>query len=457
MELFNHQRAGIEHIKKNNGIGALYFDVGTGKTLTALKIYEHYKAQQPSLQLLVVCPISIIEGAWIEDIVKFTEFSYSNLRKDTDISKDILLINYEMIIAQKSRALMMSVLDKRPMCVVDESQKIKGYSAKITKTMLSVAPLFPYKVVMSATPAPNGEHEYWSQMTFLNPTLLGKNFFVFRNYYFCLARGKSYLPIVGLNSREIMMMMQKGFKMKISPLRKSMFIDKIKPLCLFVNKKDVLDLPQEVNQVRFIPMTPEQAKAYKEMWDNLVTEINGETINVTLALAKIMKCRQITSGFMYGEEGKAVEFKINKKFNELKEVINEIGEKKVIVFCQYKYEIKKIAEAYGQRAVTLYGDTEDKDKAIRDFKESDSGILVAHPASAGVGLSFNDCDYMIFYSLDYSYMNYYQSRGRIMRAGKKNKATFIHLLCEKSIDMVIYKALNNKEDNDKLFRRLMNG
>jgi hypothetical protein len=52
-------------------------------------------------------------------------------------------------------------------------------------------------------------------------------------------------------------------------------------------------------------------------------------------------------------------------------------------------------------------------------------------------------------------MEYYQARGRIMRAEKKNNATYIHLIMRNSIDEVIMGALQRKEDAHTLFRRVM--
>lgn len=457
MHLFEHQQKSIDKIISNKGIGALYWDCGTGKTLTALKIYEHYKASSANLKLLVVCPISVIEGAWSQDIEKFTKFGYENLRVSHKLDKDVMIINYQSIISNKFKGLLRDISGMELMIVLDECQAIKSYNTKTTKFLLALSKYAQIKIIMSATPAPNGEHEYWSQMCFLSTHILGDNFFKFRNKYCALIRGKSVIPLHGLGKRDMMTMMQRGYEMKIHPDAKHDLVNRMSSYCIYVNKREVLDLPDEIDQVRYVAMTSEQAKAYKEMWDELVTEINGETISVNLALAKISKVRQITSGFSYIQGKEPVMFKTNPKINELKEVVDEIGNKPIIIFCQYKWEIKTICELFHQRAFALYSETEEKDSVIKQFTTSSSGILVAHPASGGIGLNFNNCDYMIFFSLDYSYMNYYQARGRIMRAGKKNNATYIHILCEKSIDMEIYKSLQNKEDNDKLFRRLING
>jgi len=457
MQLFTHQKQGIEKIINARGIGALFHDVGTGKCLIALEVFRHYKSTNPNLKLFVVCPISIIEAAWGEDIKKFTSFSYANLRNTDDLSADILIINYETLIA-KSFARMIAKITAIPvlMAVVDESQRMKSHSSKTAKYLLALSRYFRYRMVLTATAAPNIEFEYFPQLCFLSPNILGSNFFAFRNKYFGLMRGKTFVPLYGLGRREINMMMMRGYKMQIAPAMKNELFRRMAPYCQFIQKRDVLDLPDEIDEFRYVEMTKEQTKAYGEMFRELVTEIQGQEIAVNIALAKFSKCREIVSGFIYNSEGKAVEFEQNPKIKELQAVIEEIGQKKIIIFCQYQWEIEKICSLYQDRALALYGKTENKDQVIHWFESIDNAILVAHPLSAGVGLSFNDCDYCIFFSIDYSFMNYYQCRGRIMRAGKKNNATYIHIIVENSLDRIIYQVVKNKENNQQLFRRIIN-
>lgn len=461
MQLFTHQKDGIEFIKKNKGVGAFYWDMGCGKTLAALKSFEYIREyHRKDLKLLVVCPISLIESAWAEDIKKFTNFTYANLRNDKNIKADIFIMNYECLLSKKYDTVLHYIMVMNPMCVLDECQKIKSYNAKTTKVLLRISKFFPYKIIMSATPAPNLHSEYWSQMCFLNPGILGENFFKFRNKYMALIRGKAVVPLYGLGKREMMMMLQRGYVMGMQPGMLAELQGRMKPYCQYVAKRDVLDLPDEINVNRFVDMTPTQTKAYSDMWNDMVMEIQDHEVSVSIALSKIMKVRQVTGGFAYvgsheGGNWSAVEIPGNPKIEALKEVIDEIGNKSVIVFCQYQWEIEKICSIFGDRAKALYGESKNKDDIISWFKGTRGGILVSHPASGGVGLSFNECDYMVFYSLSYSFMEYYQARGRIMRAEKKNNATYVHLIARQSIDEIIMSALSRKEDNHTLFRRIM--
>lgn len=53
---------------------------------------------------------------------------------------------------------------------------------------------------------------------------------------------------------------------------------------------------------------------------------------------------------------------------------------------------------------------------------------------------------MIFYSYDYSYIDYDQAIARVYRNGQKNKTTVYHLVAEGTVDEDILQAVQNKQD-----------
>ena len=444
---FNHQKTAVDKFSANNYRQALFWDVGCGKTLAALMCFRHAVNLEIVKQLLVLSPISLIENAWGEDIKKFTDFEYTNFHKSKTIDNDIALINLESFISKKKYDYIKDWIHKKPtMCVIDESSKIKNYRAKCTKSVLSLKKAFCASLVLSGTPAPNDESEYWPQMVFLSDDIFPTNFFAFRHRYFTLTRGGFTLNSKGLRKSELGSLLKKGFKYKLIPQKEKFFFSCMAKHVDRVKKEDVLDLPDQLDEVRSIILGTEQRKAYNQMKTRLITEIQGENVVATIALAKLTRLRQIISGFSKSDTGKIVELKENPKLKELKDLLAEIGKHQVMICAEYHKEIDDIKGLVGDNAVVLDGRTSDKDEAIQLFKDNKVQYLIFHPLSGGVGLSFNACDYMIFYSLSYSSENYIQSRGRIHRPNKKNNATYIHLIAENSIDEIIFKCLHEKRD-----------
>lgn len=444
--LFTHQKDAINRFL-NTGVHAFYHDVGVGKTLSALKCYERMK-ERGACKLLVICPLSLIESSWADDITKFTNFKYVNWNKSNQyIESDVHLINPESAITSKKLKFINWLADKHnTICVVDESQKLKGYKSKITRTCLNFRNKFQSKIVMSATPAPNDESEYWGQMAFLNDNIFGANFFRFRYYFFNLQRGNFSMPIQGLRSTDTHALIKKGFRFKLREDKREEFYERMDRYVHFVRKEDVFDLPEQVDVIRYVYLPPELKKIYRDMERKLKTELQGQDVVALNALSKLTRLRQIISGFSKSDTGDIVKHKESPKLTELKNVLDEIGDKQVMIFAEYHEEIDDIARMLkDKRFSILDGRTKDKDDAIKSFQNKSSQYLVANPKSGGVGLSFNDVDYCIFYSLSYSSENYYQCRGRIHRANKQNKATYIHLLAHGTLDQLIMGVVKEKK------------
>jgi SNF2 family DNA or RNA helicase len=452
--LFKHQQDAIKKYSENNCKQAYYHDVGVGKTLSALKSFELHNTFIPC-KLLVICPLSLIESSWADDIKKFTDFNYVNWNESKKYSTaQIQLINPESFITKKKQEWVTQLLmDHEVMCVLDESQKIKNYKAQITKKLLNFRNEFCSKLVMSATPAPNDDSEYWAQMCFLDDEIFGANYFKFRYYFFHLARGNTSISVQGLKSSDSFELMKRGFKFVLREDRREQFYNRMEPYVHFIKKEDVLDLPEQTDVIRYVKLKPDMMKIYKSMEKKLKTELQGEDVVALNALSKLTRLRQLISGFSKSDLGEIVRHHESVKIKELKDILEEIGDKQVMIFAEYHEEIDQIQDIC--KGAMLDGRTKDKQESIKAFQNKDVQYLVCHPKSGGVGLSFNDCDYCLFYSISYSSENYIQAKGRIHRANKKNVATYIHLIARDTLDELILSCVRDKKTQMDLIEEFL--
>ena len=100
-DLFKHQREAIDFAIQNHGSCALFHDPGLGKTRTCLEIFRHYRQFDSRLRLFVVCPLSLVNSAWGDDIKRFTDFSYAHFKEIKGTLPDIVIVNYETLISRK--------------------------------------------------------------------------------------------------------------------------------------------------------------------------------------------------------------------------------------------------------------------------------------------------------------------------------------------------------------------
>lgn len=444
--LFQHQKEAIDFVKMRQGNAALFHSIGLGKTLTTLECFGWYKSMDKELKLFVICPISLINGAWGEDIKKFTKYNYLDVHKfglKNAAKFDILIANFEWV-RQKKNLIDLKAFLKNTCCAcaIDESSRCKSFKSLTTKAILSLRDLFKYRLIMSGTPAPNSEMEYWAQMQFLGD-VFPKSFYAFRNMFFHLERNGKVLQGQVISRATARDIFSKGFKYGITEQNKKKLIDLMAPHCHFRDKEFCFDLPEQVDEIRLVEITDEQRKVYNAMKRECIAQINSRDIVAQVALSKVMKLRQIASGFAIDDNGEVQTIGESAKTKELLSVLEELGKRQVIIWCQFRHEIRELLKLL-PGSVALYGETKDRDASITAFKSGAAQYLIAHPMSAGHGLTFTNCSVQIFYSIDYSWELYEQARGRTHRAGQKDTCVYIHLIADDTIDQVLLNVLRRK-------------
>jgi hypothetical protein len=68
--LRRHQQLGVELAEVNDRFG-FFYDTRTGKTPMSLQIISDDIERNPDHKWLVLCPLILIENAWLEDHQKF--------------------------------------------------------------------------------------------------------------------------------------------------------------------------------------------------------------------------------------------------------------------------------------------------------------------------------------------------------------------------------------------------
>lgn len=446
-ELKRHQKEAIRQALEHDAY-AIFAETGTGKTLIAIELIK-----TRNVPALVVCPLSIIQSVWMQSLEEFYPESVpinlwkirGSLKSRMNFSPQTVgIINYESL-----KNLPIDFIQSFQYLILDESSKVKDPSSMISEFIAGTASgrkpgisqFFKYRNVMSGTPAPNTPMEYWSQMAVIDRSILGENFYRFREHHF-------FNP----NQRF------GAYIWKIKSGHDKMIVDAIKSKAFYISKKECLDLPEQTFVSKTYVMTPKQKKAYDEMKKESITELKDVAVLGVNEVAKIMKLRQITSGFIKTESGEAIQISEG-KMDILKETLKEIGNHPVIIWCQFHYEIERIRSALGPECAALYGGIPSqakKDEAIEDFKSGRKRYLVAHPKSGGMGLTLINCSYNIYYSMDYSYESLKQSEDRTHRMGQKENVTYIFLMAENSIDEVIYRALIKKENLSDQILKMIN-
>lgn len=467
---------------------AFYYDTGTGKTVLALDIIAS-KFRERDIRFLVISPKAIIQTAWMNDQKQFypkmklaplssniTTGYYQRLNRTwnelegrsnfkdflfyDDIQKggkakerqymqgvimgkaDHYIINPETFIRR------MDTFEKLKIqgLIVDESSILKNYSSKTSQAIRKFAQRCRCVYLLSGKPAPNNSMEYFSQMKIVAPEDFKESYESFKKKYFENDKGQ-------------IVFRTKGAQKIVSK--------RIAEHSIVVSKEDCLNLPDTTQIIRKITLDQKTMSMYESMYRDYFIQIEKKEkeskeqntfFNVNTKLASLMKLRQVVSGFLMDGTSKDVTIIHKKREEELLNTIDEIGDQQVIIWCQFQYEIshlKEILTRRGKLVVTANSETKNLDTSIAMFKEGNADIILAHPKTLQYGVTFIKCTYAIYYSLSYSFEEYYQSHDRIYRIGQENKCTYIFLQVEDTIDEILYQCVMEKKNNAKVFEMLI--
>lgn len=438
----------------NKGFGLL-FEMGCGKTLTAIAIagagYQMGKVER----LLIVAPTSVV-AVWPKELQEYAKFKYTcktllgekkqRLKQIDDLIKfpfkalKVAVINYESTWRPE-------ILEKlkefdADMVIADESQRIKTYDAAQSKAMHELGDQARYKLILSGTPVQTAAIDIWSQYRFLDKSVFGDNFFKFRGRY-AIMGGYGNKKIVGYKDLEGL-------------------IKKEHSIAFRVTKDEALDLPEQTFETRKIQFSQKEKNLYERIKKDSYAELDGGGhITATTVLTRLLRLQQLAGGFLVQDDAQKPQLVSRAKLDALADIIEDyvIGSgKKLVIFARFIAEVKAIMELAGKvlpkelKQVAIYGDIkkEDRGDIVKQFQEDPKTVLfIGQIDTAGTGITLTAADTCVYYSKNFNYATYSQSLSRIHRIGQRNCCTYIDLEIEGTIDELISKALSRKEDMAK--------
>ena len=177
MKLYiNRQRA--FDMLSNCKTGALFMKMGAKKIETAL---EFVKSQQFKVEYVI----------WIAPAAFLATKTYRNEIKNCSkgLERKIYFFSIEAISCSDAKYLdLYQMIDRfRTFCVVDESLTIKNIEAGRTQRLLKIASKFKYRLILSSAPLTQGLIDLYSQITFMNPSILNMTETQFANNFLRLS------------------------------------------------------------------------------------------------------------------------------------------------------------------------------------------------------------------------------------------------------------------------------
>lgn len=361
LELFEHQNQAREFFRNKNAI-ALFFEMGCGKSVTAMSIIADKYHDGLIDSLLIVAP-NDVHKQWFDDLCDDNSVLSRLLAQEriecvgqivggrggqkvfyefeNDDKLHIVCVNIDTFSQpHKWEDIVEWVNDNNTAIILDEATSIKNPTSKRSQRMLyefndvikrgktirssEKKPNTQVRLVLTGTPVTNGPMDLWAIMEFVQPNFFGRNYYSFQNYYgmhtrlnldsrqvSVLLTENTWKAIHGCNdfatayamfgcSEDTYMVVkhQQGF---MGPYKHAEELkEMLKTNAVFAKLVDCVDMPPTNYIVRNPGLSVAQEAAYNAMKRDMSVEYDDHIATAKNKMIVSLRLQQISSGFIMG-------------------------------------------------------------------------------------------------------------------------------------------------------------
>jgi SNF2 family DNA or RNA helicase len=413
---FDHQRVTTEFLLRNKR-AYVFNDLGTGKTLSALWAAEILIEMGAIKKVLVIGPLSTIQGVWAYEIftnLQRRTYAIAHGTRDDRLkaiksSADFVIINHDGVKIMLDEL----IAEKFDIIIVDELTAFKNAMSDRSKAMRKLAAKGKAVWGMTALPTPNGPIEAFGQAKVVNPT-------------------NQYLPQYFSQFRD-MVTQQVAMGVYVPTPNADLIVHAVLQPAIRYTREECLDLPPVLHQYIDAPMTKEQQGLYDQMKRDLYAEYENGTISAVNAGVKLLKLLQIAAGAVFDDERVICYCDSTNKNQVILDTFEELGYTKLIVVAAFRAVVERlngIMIEKGIRCKYIHGGIGYRERTtiIDEFQNGDGQMLILQPEAVAHGITLTASSTIIWHSLVASGETYNQMNGRITRAGQDKKQFVKHLI-----------------------------
>ena len=436
--LRDYQKAGynwFSFLREYNFGGCLADDMGLGKTIQTLAMLQKVKEDDLAGGLqstsLIIMPTSLIYN-WLTEAKKFTPklkiYAHTGSNRNKDVAKfanfDIIITTYGVtrVDVEELKNFYFNYV------ILDESQNIKNPASKSFKSVRSLKS--KHRLILSGTPVENSVGDLWSQLTFLNPGLLGTQAFFYDEYVQAIEKKKDE---------------EKARKLQSI----------IKPFVLRRTKEQVAaELPPKTEQVIYCDMSEDQAAYYEKTKSAYRNDLLESMDNGTFAQKQVQLLQGLTALRQLANHPVMIDGTYDSDSGKFENVIHTLdnvlkGGHKVLVFSQFVKHLdifKKHFEAEHIPFSYLDGATRNRGEIVSEFQQNESlKVFLISIKAGGVGLNLTQADYVFILDPWWNPAVEQQAIDRTHRIGQDKKVFIYKFIAKDTVEEKILALQNRKK------------
>jgi len=481
--LFGWQRSGAEFIARGRQV-LIGDEMGSGKTITAIRgLAKLFAEGEDVFPIMVVCPNSVkrswareFERWWPGMICQVVTGSAVTRRKALKEPAHVYIINWEALRAHSRLAPYGSIgLARCQECggedpkvtetrcqvherelnkikwgsvIADEVHRAKDPHSQQTRALWAASASSKFRIALSGTPIAKDVTDLWSVLHFLSPTEWPTKTRWVDRFVDTMLNAFNAMVVLGLKPT-----MQGEFYAALNPRFRRM------PEELILSH-----LPPFIWETRVCEMAAKQAKAYKQLKEDMVAELEDGYLTVPSPLVATTRLLQLASSYADIEMIEGVDeagFPTAKqkitlvdpscKLDAFMNDIKDFGDQQVAVMAVSR-QLIELLSARLEKAKIPHGlitgaiDPEDRQQHMDDFQAGRTQFILFTAAAGGTGVTLTAARYLCRLQRPYSLVDDKQALKRVRRIGseKHENIIVVDYMTEKTIESKVIEALDKK-------------
>ena len=480
--LFPHQRAGVEFLATAKR-ALLADEPGLGKTAQAIRALKmlHERGEE-IFPVLIVCP-NTLKKNWAREFTKWWPEVPTQVIKGSAVQRkrqfedpaQVFIINWESLRTHSRLAPYGSVaLTRCRACggqdekisetrcevhlrelnnidfksvIADEIHRSKDPKSKQSRALWSASGDSKIRFALTGTPIANNVVDLWSILHWISPKDWPSKTKWIDRMVDTMLNAFGGMMVIGVKPA-----MQDEFYKSVNPVMRRML------------KKVVLPwLPPVMNERRDVEMSTKQKKAYEQMRDLMIAELDSEdTLTAPSVLTQTIRLLQFASSYATLDvnestgEIKAVLSSPSCKVEALMDDIDngDFGDDSVAV-CAVSKQLINLLSAELTKKKILHGlitgdqDEDERQKAIDDFQSGAIKWILFTAQAGGVGITLTAARRLIMLQRPWSLVDHKQVLDRVHRIGSEvhDSIVITDYVTEGSIEERVIQVLETKADN----------
>jgi SNF2 family DNA or RNA helicase len=480
-DLFPHQRAGVAFLSTARR-ALLADEPGLGKTAQTIRAIKKLSETEEVFPALVVCP-NTLKKNWEREFkmwwpgvrVQVIKGSAGQRRKQFDTEADVYVINWESLRSHSRLAPYGSValarctdcgghdekvsenrceIHKRELngidfkvVVADEIHRSKDPKSKQTRALWAATGDADVRFALTGTPIANNVLDLWPILHWLSPSEWPSKTRWIDRMVDTMLNAFGGMIVIGVKPH-----MNEEFYAAINPRMRRMLKARVLPW-----------LPPVLKERRDIEMSSKQKKAYDQMRDLMIAELEGgSAVTAPSPLTQTTRLLQFASSFaemqvdeITGESQVRLvgpSCKVDALMDDI--ASGDFGDDSVAV-CAVSRQLIELLSKEMTKAKIPHGlitgaqDEDERQKAVDDFQSGKIKWVLFTAQAGGVGITLTAARRLVMLQRPWSLVDHKQAMDRVHRIGSEihDSIVIMDYVTEGTIEERVIDVLDTKADN----------